>query len=376
MWTEKYSPKKIVDVVGQSKAIEEIETWIKSWKSGKKALLFHGPPGVGKTSLVIALGREKNLDLIELNASNYRTAFQINEVIGKSIKQMSLFKNGKIFLIDEIDGLTGREDRGGVSELIKIIKESNYPIVLTTNNIWDQNIRSLKEHCQIIEFKKISYWDMIKRLQYICNQENITCSSDIIKILAKRSEGDLRSAMNDLETLSRDRNEITLDNLESLSQREREENIFDVLKIIFKTKSATAAKLSINNVDKDPEEIFTWIEQNIINEYEKPEEIAKAYDAISKADLFRSRIKIKQEYKFLKYMIDMMTSGVALSKKEMYRKFSRYRYPDKIKTLGSTKKEREEDNLMIQELSNNLHCSTKKVKTHFMPYLRTWNSKI
>ena len=290
MWTEKYSPKKIVDVVGQSKAIEEIETWIKSWKSGKKALLFHGPPGVGKTSLVIALGREKNLDLIELNASNYRTAFQINEVIGKSIKQMSLFKNGKIFLIDEIDGLTGREDRGGVSELIKIIKESNYPIVLTTNNIWDQNIRSLKEHCQIIEFKKISYWDMIKRLQYICNQENITCSSDIIKILAKRSEGDLRSAMNDLETLSRDRNEITLDNLESLSQREREENIFDVLKIIFKTKSATAAKLSINNVDKDPEEIFTWIEQNIINEYEKPEEIAKAYDAISKADLFRSRI--------------------------------------------------------------------------------------
>ncbi len=376
MWTEKYSPKKIVDVVGQSKAIEEIETWIKSWKSGKKALLFHGPPGVGKTSLVIALGREKNLDLIELNASNYRTAFQISEVIGKSIKQMSLFKNGKIFLIDEIDGLTGREDRGGVSELIKIIKQSHYPIVLTTNNIWDQNIRSLKEHCQVIEFKKISYWDMIKRLQYICNQENIACSSDIIKILAKRSEGDLRSAMNDLETLSRDRKEITLDNLESLSQREREENIFDVLKIIFKTKSATAAKLSINNVDKDPEEIFTWIEQNIINEYEKPEEIAKAYDAISKADLFRSRIKIKQEYKFLKYMIDMMTSGVALSKKEMYRKFSRYQYPDKIKTLGSTKKEREEDNLMIQELSNNLHCSTKKVKTYFMPYLRTWNSKI
>ncbi len=376
MWTEKYSPKKLSDIVGQNEAVEQILTWIKAWVPGKKALLFHGPPGVGKTTLVLALSEEKNFDLIELNASNYRTASQINEVVGRSVKQMSLFKKGKIFLIDEVDGITGREDRGGTSELIKMIKQSYHPIILTANNIWDQNIRSLKEYCQMIEFKKISYWDTIKKLQYICNEEKVKCGTDVIKILAKRSEGDLRAAINDLEMLSRDKEEIGLDDLENLGQREREENIFEVLKIIFKTRSAISAKLAINNVDKDPEEIFLWIEENIANEYEKPEEIAKAYDAISKADLFRGRIKIRQEYKFLKYMIDLMTSGVALSKKEMYRKFSRYKYPDRIKTLSLTKTEREEKNAVLQELSSKLHCSVKKVRTQFLPYLRTWNSKI
>jgi len=369
-WTEKYAPEKISEVVGQKKAVEKFLNWLKTWKPGKKAALFFGSAGVGKTCLVEALGKEKNIEIIELNASDYRTASQIKEVLGQSMKQMSLFKKSKLFLIDEIDGIAGREDRGGTAELIKIIKESQHPVVLTANNPYDPKLRSLRSYCLLIPFTKVYYWDFIKRLEYICEKEDLKCDKEVLRNLAKRSEGDLRSAINDLESLARVKKEIKLTDLEVLGEREKETSIFDALKIIFKTSTALAAKLSIQSVDKDVDEIFWWIEQNIINEYEKSEEIARAYEMLSRADLFKNRIKINQEWKFKKYMIDLMTAGVAVSKKEMYRKFSRYEYPDKIKFLGSTKFERKGEKDRLLELSKQLHCSTKKIRKDFLPYLK------
>ena len=369
-WTEKYAPEKLSEVVGQKKSVEKFLIWFRTWKPGKKAALLFGPAGVGKTALVEALSKERNLEIIELNASDYRTASQIKEVIGQSMKQKSLFKKSKLFLIDEIDGLAGREDRGGTAEIIKIIKESRYPIVLTANNPYDMKLRSLRSYCLLIKFGKVFYWDLIKRLDLICQKEGLKCDKDVLRQLSKRSEGDLRSAINDLESLAREKKEIKLRDLESLGFREKEISIFDVLKMIFKTKTALAAKLSIQSVDKDPDEIFWWIEQNIINEYEKPEEIARAYEMLSRADLFRQRIRIRQNWKFQKYMIDLMTAGVALSKKEMYRKFSRYEYPDKIKFLGRTKIQRKEDKERMMKLSKSLHCSTKKVRKEFLPFIK------
>ena len=373
-WTEKYSPKKVSEVVGQKKAVEQFLNWLRKWKPGSKAALLYGPPGTGKTCLVYALAKEKNYELIEMNASDFRTAQQIREVIGRSARQESLFRKKKIFIIDEIDGLA-REDRGGTAEIIRIIKESLFPIVLTANDPYNPRLRSLRNYCQLIRFGKVFYWDMIKRLQYICEKEGIKCEKEVLKLLAKRSEGDLRSAINDLECLAKGKKEVKVKDLEALGLRERETNIFDALKMIFKSKSALAAKLSIQSVDKDPDEIFWWIEQNIINEYEKPEEIAKAFDALSKADLFRQRIKSRQNWKFQKYMIDLMTAGVALAKKKMYRKFSKYQYPGKIRFLADTKMERREEKEKLLELAKNLHCSTKKVKEEFLPFMKVFARK-
>jgi replication factor C large subunit len=369
-WTEKYNPNKITEFVGQKKAIDQFLTWYRAWAPGKKAAMFYGQAGVGKTCLALAFGREKNLEIMELNASDYRSASQIHDIIGQSMKQKSLFKKSKLFLIDEIDGLAGMEDRGGVSEIIKIIKESHYPIVLTTNDPYSPKLRSLRPYTFMVQFTKVYFWDVIKRLEYICQKEGLKCDKEVLRQIAKRSEGDLRSAINDLETLSREKKEIKIDDLEVLGSRERDISIFDVLKIIFKTKTALSAKLSVQSTNKDPDEIFWWIEENISNEYERPEEIAKSYDMLSRADLFRNRINIRQEWKYKKYMIDLMTAGVAVSKNEMYRKFSRYRYPGKIAFLGSTKLERKEEKEKLLELSKNLHCSTKKIREEFLPFFK------
>jgi replication factor C large subunit len=369
-FTEKYKPSNLAEFVDQKEALEKFLDWIKKWKPGSKALLFYGPPGTGKTALLYAFSKEKNLQLIEMNASDWRSASQIQEVFGQSMKQASLFSKGKIFLIDEIEGLAGREDLGGVGAIIKIIKESRFPVVLTANNPYEPKLRTLREYCELVEFKKISVFDIERRLKKICEKEKIKYDEEVLRQIAKRAEGDLRAAINDLEILTTGKGEISSEDLESLGYREREKNIFDALKIIFKTKSALAAKLSIAEVDKDPEEIFWWIENNITREFEKPEEIAKAFDLLSKADLFRRRVTLRQDWAFKSYMIDLMTVGIALAKKDMYHKFTRYQYPSNIMLLGSTKLGRKEEKEFLTKLSKELHCSTSKIRKEFLPFLK------
>jgi replication factor C large subunit len=376
VWVSKYRPTKLSEIADQKEALEEILKWIDHWKRGSKPLLLHGPPGTGKTSIIEALCAERNYDLIELNASDHRSASSIQEVIGRSMTQSSLFKKSKIFLIDEIDGLAGREDTGGIGEISKLIKESRFPVVMTANNPYDPKLRNLRTYCTLVKFGKVPVWDIERRLAFILQKEGVRCEKDVLRQLSKMAEGDMRSAINDLETLSMGKTEITAKDFEALGYREKEVNIFDALKIIFKTKGAMTAKLAISNVDKDPDEIFWWIESNILAEYEKPEEIAQAFEALSIADLFRQRVGARQNWGMRSYMVDMMTAGVAVAKKEMYRKFTRYQYPSRIAVLGSTKVERKEEKERLTQLSAELHCSTRKVRKEFLPYLRLFEKQL
>ncbi len=369
-WTIKYKPRKLKEIVNQKIAVEVFLKWVKGWKPGDKALLFHGAPGTGKTALIEAYANENCLEFIEMNASDFRSADQIREVLGQSMRQRPLFKKGKIFLLDEVDGLAGRQDFGGPGEIIKIIEESQFPVVLSANNPWEQKLRALRQHCQLVEFKKISAFEIERKLGQICEIEGKKVDKLVLKQLASMADGDLRSAISDLETLSQGKSEIRLLDLESIGYRERETNIFDALKIIFKTRTVSTARSAMNNLDKEPDEVFWWIENNIANEYERPDEIAKAFDALSRADIFKKRISERQDWKLMAYMIDLMTAGVATAKHEMYRKFTRYQYPSKIAVLGSTKQMRQEEKTRLIELAKQLHCSMAKVRKEFLPYLK------
>ena len=368
-WARKYEPKNLAEFVDQKEALEKFLRWIKSWKPGKQAALLYGPPGTGKTCMVRAYANQNKLDLIEMNVSDIRTAQQIEQIFGSAMMQRSLWNRGKIFLIDEVDGISP-EDRGATSAILKIIRNSHYPVVLTANDVWHPRLRSLRESCLKIQFKNVHVWSIVKRLKQICEKEGIKAGTDVLKEIASRSQGDLRAAINDLEVVARGKKEITHKDLEVLGYRNKETQIFDALKMIFKTKSPMAAKLAIMNVERDPQEIFWWIEENIANEYESPEEIARAYEALSKADLFRRRIALRQNWRFLVYMIDLMTAGVALAKKEMYRKFTKYEYPKRLKMFSITKGERKEVSDALRILAEKLHCSTKVIRQEYLPYFK------
>ncbi|HLC59607.1 MAG TPA: replication factor C large subunit [archaeon] len=370
MWNRKYKPRNLSEYVGQKENVEVFLKWVKNWTTDSKPLMFYGASGIGKTALVEAYAEENNLDLIQVNASDQRNAEEIKRVIGSSVSQKSLFKRGKIFLIDEIDGISGRDDRGGVGEVIKTISQTKFPTIFICNDAYSMKLRELRNYCQLVQFKKISVYDVEKRLKQICEKETIKYDDLVIKQIAKSSNGDLRSAINDLETVSKNKSEITANDMESVGLRERDRNIFDALNILFKTQDFMGAKLSIEGVDKDPDEIFWWIENNIANEYEDPKEIVEALDKLSMADLFRRRISYRQNWKLLSYVIDFMTIGVSQAKKQMYRKFTRYEYPKNIMMLGQTKFTRKEETDALNVLSKHFHASKRKLKAYYLPYLK------
>lgn len=373
MFIRKYSPKSLKEFVNQKEAVQKFLNYVENFDpKQKKALMLFGPPGTGKTCLVYAYCLEHKRDLIEINASDVRTSQKINEIIGNAMNTLSLTGRKKLILIDEVDGISAKEDRGGLSAIIKIIQNSNWPVILTANDAYDEKIKLLRYYCELVEFKKLSKTDIVKKLKEICESEKINYDIKVLEELAERSEGDLRAAINDLEVISRGKNKIELKDLEVLGSRDREKNIFQALGTLFKTTSLNVAKLSFLNVDLDPDSIFSWIEENVCNEYEKIEEIEKAYEYLSKADIFRSRIYNRNYWKLLKYFNDLMLIGVALAKKEPYKKFVKYKFPQKISYLSKTLEERKEIKEKLKELSKTLNCSTKKVKSEYLPYLNKW----
>jgi len=380
-WTEKYRPLKLAEVVGQ-KTVEDFEKWYREWKIGEKAALLWGKTGSGKTAAVYALASEKSLELIEINASDVRNAQSIEEIVGHSAKQMSLFRRGKIILIDEVDGISGRADKGGIGTLIKIIKESKFPMVLTANDAYDSKLSSLRNYCKLIKFGPVHLASMAKKLGEICKKEKVECDESLLKKIARENGGDLRSAIKDLESVSSGRKRLEEKDLKSIGYRESRQDIFEVLKVIFKTKNVRNSIQIMNNVDKDPDEIFWWLEQNITAEYEDPGEVARAFDYLSIADLFRSRTRMRQNWRFKKYMIDLMCGGVSLSKKEMYRKFTPYRPPKRLALYGVTKGSRKEIKDICEKMGEKLHVSSRVMMKDYFPMFKfilknkEWKSNI
>ncbi len=363
LWIKKYAPRNSYEIVNQSEAVSKLKDFIKNYrKYKKKAMLLWGPPGVGKTCSVYAIARELNYEVVELNASDTRTARSIHEKLDEAVKGKPFFHSGRVILIDEVDGLTGRYDKGGVGAIVNIIEESVWPIVLTANDPWDPKLRKLRDICELVEFKKLSRTDIFKVLKKIASAEKLEVEDNVLWALAQRSQGDLRSAINDLQTLAGLGKRITLQDLSVLGYREREIEIFQALAHMFKANTLSSARIAFINVDMDPIEIEGWIEENISREYEDIEEIFEAYDWMSKARIFYGRIYVRQYWELLKYYTTLMYAGVALAKKRPYKKFTRYKMPTYVRRLARSKDIRERLENLLKDLSKKVHTSRKRTR--------------
>lgn len=354
MLVEKYKPKRLVEIVGQRTTVQKIIDYLKNWKPGK-ALMLYGPTGIGKTLIVEIIAKENRFSLTEINTTDKDIVSYIKEVILPSAKEGSLF-NRRLILIDEIDTF---RDRGAITEIIKIIKESASPVILTANNAYEQKLKTLRYYCTLVRVNRIPVNLMERELKRIAFREKIKINEDAIIRIATDSDGDIRAAINDLETYSK--------GVET-GFRDREKDIFRTLKIIFQSNSLRNALQAMDESDKDLDDIFWWMEQNIPLEFKNANELAQAFDLLSKADLFKSKIVINQNYRFKKYMKDMM-AGVTLIGNN--KKFIMYKPPDRFIFLGRAKADKEK---AYENLESVLHCSKRKIKEQ-MPYLNIFLNK-
>jgi replication factor C large subunit len=199
-WTVKHKPRTLSEIVGNAEGIRVFVDWIKSWNKDipkKRCAFIYGPPGIGKTVTVESAANDLKMEFVEKNASDYRTEDAVNRFAGLASQYGSLFGGKRIVLLDELDGLTGTSDRGGVKAIIGIAKEAQCPIVLIANSAYNPRFGYLRNYCLLIEFKKPAAGDIAKRLKKISEEEGIAADEDALKFIAQRSGGDVRSAVND-----------------------------------------------------------------------------------------------------------------------------------------------------------------------------------
>ncbi len=363
--TNKYKPKYVKELIGRESEINQIKSNI------KKPILLYGPSGSGKTITAHCIANDLNYDLIELNASDFRNKDEINNIIGNSIKQRSLFNKGKIILIDELDGISGREDRGGIQALLALLKDVSYPIIITANDPWNSKFSTLRKKCKIIEYKKINNEDILKVLIDICKKENIKINYEYLKELTRISGGDIRSCINDLEVLSY-KDKIERKDILDLGEREKEDNIFNAIKLILKSDDPLIVMDAFNNTSCDLNESLLWLEENIPLEYQNKIDLNNAMEKLSKADVFRGRILKWQHWRFLSYVNQLLTAGVAISKKTKYYGFTRYKRPSRILNIWKFNQKNKEKKELAEKLSKEIHASKKRVLKE-LPYMKFLN---
>ncbi len=361
-WSEKYRPKNFAEIKGQDAAVSKVKLFLHAFPK-KKSIIFHGTPGVGKTTLAYATALEKDAEILELNASDFRDKKKISEIIGPAISQKSLFKSNKIILVDEVDGISARRDRGGLSELVGLIEKSAYPIIITANDIWDKKFSILRKKAEIVALKDIDYRTVVSVLQDIAKKEAMIISVDVLTSIAVRTKGDLRAALNDLQMYSKLE---SIDAFGDMGERNREQTIFQALQYVFKNSKIDQSMIKVyDEVNMSVDQIFLWIEENIPLEY-KGEELAKAYDALSMADVFRGRIYRKQHWRFMIYQYFLLGSGIAAAKNGVKGGFTSYKKPSRILKIWLNNQRTAKKKSICQKYSKLCHISLKQAMRDFM----------
>lgn len=369
-WTKKYCPKTTKEVQGHNTAMQELKHYIVNYKmQKKKAALVYGKAGCGKTCMVHTIANELGYEILEVNASDIRNKEAINSVVGSASTQMSLFRKDKIILVDEIDGLAGRQDRGGVGALKEVVAKSCFPLIMTANDPWNKKYSPLRNISEMIQLRTPNYLSIYNVLKRICKVEEIEYEDDNLKRLARRAGGDFRAAINDLQNLTQDK-KLTNEDLESLSERNQIEKMTSALVKVFKSTDLDIALAALKDVDEDLDKSILWIDENLPKEYTKPKDLYRAYDKLSRADVFRGRIRRWQHWRFLVYINALITGGVAVSKDEKYGGFVNYKPTKRIFKYWMAKRSNMKRNAIAEKVATQTHTSKKDAIKNSIPYFK------
>jgi len=211
-------------------------------------------------------------------------------------------------------------------------------------------------------------WNSIsKLLREISLKEDIKANPQALKEIATKSQGDVRSAINTLQALASKDSSLEVNDVENLVTKDTRSDIFNAISGVLKSKTPAHVKEALW-IEEDPTLVMEYIAENIPREYKKQDEIKKAYDYISKADLFFGRTLTSRNYGYWKYASDFMGIGVSNSKHETYKKFTKIQTPTIFTLMGRNRGKRNLRDGIAEKMSGKMHVS-HSIAISMFPYL-------
>ncbi|KAG1761712.1 hypothetical protein EDD22DRAFT_895225 [Suillus occidentalis] len=250
LWVDRYRPRKFTELLGNERVARETMAWLKQWdwcvfgcgkmmrtttldddyhRPREKLLLISGPPGLGKTTLAHVVAKQAGYEVMEINASDARSAQVIDERIRPALESGSAVGSVKpmLLIIDEIDGATGGGDNssGFVNKLVSLTfdkpknkrKKSDQkdkrpllrPIICICNDQNANALAKLRPHARQIRYTRLADSHIVKRLREICELEGLRADTRALSTLVGVAKGDLRGCLNTLQFIKSRNDEVT-----------------------------------------------------------------------------------------------------------------------------------------------------------------------
>lgn len=373
MWSEKYRPELVEQMVGNEDARLVAVKWLATWVSGTKPLLLIGPAGTGKTTLVRALVRQFGYDMVEMNASDTRNKEALNSRILPVFQNMNLFATKMLLFLDEVDGISGREDSGGLDVLVELMKEPTVPVIMAANEK-STKIKDLAKVCKSVEFSPVPPRLLMLLLDHVLQKEGTKLGPGDKISLVNNSGGDIRSLLNSAQ--SRAAGYATGSNKDTA-----EIDIADAINGFFAASTIEQARSYIAHADAsypDPRysvmtpemrrrDMLAVLFSSIVTSHADPESIATMLDAISKIDIHVGRANAGRQWSILRYIDGMVVDSLFEASRDKGIKYSQYHMPWPV--MGPIFARSQSTRKILSELAPAIHCSKATAGTFVLPYL-------
>ena len=365
-WAEKYRPKHLDEILGNAAAVKQMALWAQTWTPDSAPLLLTGKPGIGKTSAALALARDMDWEVLELNASDARTKAVIERIAGNSATTASLFgASRKMIIIDEADNLEGNADRGGARAIADLLKTAKQPVLLIANDAYGVS-DSIRRICESVPFRAISSSTLAKRMKEICALEQISCGEDAVQEIAGSAAGDMRSAVNMLFGSAAGRTELSAEGV-STAQKDERATIFDLVAAVASgTSDDRLMKLS-RECEEKPDYVVQWVEEAVSQIPDRARRI-RAYRRVSRADVYLGRTMTRQYYTLWRYATSLMTVGVAAEEESSgYR--PRVMPPSRWKRMATAKKQKTVRRTLSAALAEGYSIPDSQIQSEYIDLL-------
>jgi replication factor C large subunit len=371
MWSEIYRPMKVQQMVGNEDARLAAVKWLSGWVNGSRPLLLIGPPGTGKTTLVHVLSQQFNYDMIELNASDNRNKIGLENQITPMFYNNSILGRKMLLFLDEVDGISSREDTGGIDALITIMKEPMIPVIMAAN-VRNIKIKDLSKICKVIELSSIPASTSMILLDHILKKENKQLSSDDKVSVVNNSKGDIRSMLNNAQSKCAGYSSTRSDMFEI--------EIAAAINGYFSVTELEKAEIFLSNADAaypDPrfgmsaeerrKDMINALFTSVVSSPIDLESLAGALEVLSKIDIIVGRIGENRYWRLMKYLEVMIAYGIFRNTRNKGIKYNQYGvfWPlmRPIFARGNSMKN------LLSSLSKQTHVTKSVFGSIYFPYL-------